>query len=70
MVIHLTGEVLSEHGDWVVTTYGIECTSHAYPIPKSRLKEDDWLEHVGSKTWVIKSDFKAAYEKALELHSE
>ncbi|HHG3503033.1 TPA: hypothetical protein ACPVZF_000285 [Vibrio parahaemolyticus] len=67
-MVRLTGKVLSKHDDWVVTTYGLECTSEPYPIPKSRLKEDDWVDHVGCKSWVIKSDFEAAFKKALELH--
>ncbi|EHW0641839.1 TPA: hypothetical protein RQJ82_004271 [Vibrio vulnificus] len=67
-MVKLTGKILSTHGDWVVTTYGIECTSQPYPIAKSRYEEDDWIDHVGSKTWVIKSDFEAAFKKALELH--
>ncbi|EOC7931163.1 hypothetical protein [Vibrio cholerae] len=64
----ITGRILFQQGCWVVTDFGIECTFTSYHISKDRLHETDWVEHVGEKTWVVKSDFEAVYKKALEIH--
>ncbi|EJL7832921.1 TPA: hypothetical protein I7765_21465 [Vibrio vulnificus] len=64
----IVGKILFQQGVWVVTDFGIECEYTGYPISKERLYETDWVEHVGQKTWVVKSDFEAVYKKALEIH--
>ena len=48
---------------WAVTTYGVECLDHFYPIEGSRIWEDDWHPHMREKAWV---DFEAFWE-ALEI---
>ena len=66
-----TGRVLSRHGDWVVTTYGIENTVQYYPIKKGRVWEeyggygaDSWIDHMRPKVWVNLEDFTAALRAA------
>lgn len=66
---NITGKILFQQGDWVVTDYGIECASISYRISKDRFNETDWVDHVGEKTWVVKADFEVVYKKALEVHA-
>lgn len=54
-------------GDWAICEDGIHCLYIQYYISKSRLNEDDWIEHVTEKSWVIRSDFIDAFEKAKEI---
>jgi hypothetical protein len=47
-------------GVWAITSYGLECLSHSYPIEKERLEELDWADHMTEKTWINIKDFKLA----------
>jgi len=68
------GRVLSRHGDWVVTTWGIENThpQHCYyGIHRGRVWEsygdygsDSWVHHMSEKRWVDVADFAAALHDA------
>tara|TARA_B110000008_G_scaffold190344_1_gene189088 strand:- start:223 stop:453 length:231 start_codon:yes stop_codon:yes gene_type:complete len=61
------GKIIATFGDLVVTDLGIECTH--YFISTARLKKSDWVHHVCQKTWVNSSDFKNAFNKALNVHN-
>jgi len=37
---------------WALTTCGLECFDHTYPIDKTRLWEEDWLPHMREEGWV------------------
>lgn len=61
--------VVKRFGAWVVTTYGIECLDHYYPIETSRVNETDWVDHMSEKTWVTIPDFAAALDYAKQLYA-
>ena len=68
-----TSRVLQRFSDWVVTTYGLECTSWYYPIEKSRLWEGDnqnypWTRHMGEKKWMNLYNFHRAFHAARQIH--
>lgn len=51
--------ILFRKGEWILTTEGIDCLNCAYPpIPVCRFNEDDWVEHMSHKNWVILNDFE------------
>jgi hypothetical protein len=63
--------VIRSFGQWVVTKYGIECSTTYYPIEKSRLLDGDtwdasWEKHLSEKNWVDIASFRAAYAFALD----
>jgi hypothetical protein len=64
-----TSKVLKSFGDWVVTTYGIECTTNYYPIEKNRIWEIDWVRQIREKIWGmhIVDEFILALDYAREL---
>lgn len=59
--------LLERYGEWAICENGIQCLFTPYFIDKSRLDEDDWIEHVTAKSWVIRSDFIAAFQRAKEI---
>lgn len=59
--------LLERYGQWAICENGIQCLYTSYYIDKSRLHEDDWIEHVTSKPWVVASDFITAFKRAKEL---
>lgn len=61
--------VVKRFGDWVVTTYGIECLKIYYPIELSRVNESDWVRHMSEKEWVKIRDFAAALDYAKDLYA-
>lgn len=60
--------VIARYGDWVVTTYGLECLATYYPIPVDRLWSEWTLRHMSTKGWIVYADFAAAYEAARAQH--
>jgi len=42
---------------WRVTPYGVEAIAGNYSIPRSRLAEQHWVEHLAEKEWVNVPDF-------------
>ena len=54
---------------WAVTTYGVEALNGTYAIPKDRLTEPDWEEHMHRKTWVNKADFSTVLALARAKYS-
>jgi TIR domain len=61
--------VVKRFGDWVVTTYGIECLKIYYPIELSRVNKSDWVRHMSEKEWVNIRDFAAALDYAKHLYA-
>lgn len=61
--------ILKRFGDWVVTTYGIQCLKSNYPIEFSRVDEDDWIPHMREKPWVTIRDFAGALIYAKDLYT-
>lgn len=59
--------LLERHGEWAICEDGIHCLYSHYFIDKSRLDEDDWIEQVSEKQWVVASEFIAAFERAKEM---
>lgn len=54
-------EILTQHGSWVVTEYGLEhLGTGSYAIPKERVHEPDWALHMAEKQWVNMHDFLLA----------
>jgi len=49
---------------WAICASGLECLVTYYPIHKTRLYEEDWVDHVTAKRWVNRDDFVRAYEAA------
>lgn len=62
--------LLARYGEWVICENGIHCLYTPYFIDKDRLYEDDWIEHVTEKSWVVRSDFIAAFQHAKEIIGE
>jgi hypothetical protein len=60
--------MIRRFGDWCVTDYGLQCLSHPYEIPASRLWEDNWVRHMGEKTWPVIAHFASALEFARAYH--
>jgi hypothetical protein len=65
-----TSKVIKRFGSWVVTTYGIECTTSPYPIEISRLNEHDWIKHMSEKNWVHVGDFSRALNFAIQWNRQ
>jgi hypothetical protein len=69
-----TSKVLKDFGQWVVTTYGVECTENYYPIEKRRLWENEgshpWEQHMAEKIWVHNVAFARAMAWARERFAE
>lgn len=63
------GNVISTHNTWVVTDYGLECLQTYYVIPKERINEPNWLDHVSEKSWCVRSEFRDALEAARMYHN-
>jgi hypothetical protein len=59
--------LLERYGVWAITQNGIHCLYTPYYIDKSRLGEDDWVEHVTEKIWVVASDFIAVFNRAKQI---
>jgi hypothetical protein len=55
-----TSRVLARYGQWVVTTYGIECTTTPYAIERERVHKVNWGGHMAEKNWVNMQEFFAA----------
>lgn len=73
---HVGGDkILSLHGQWAVTTFGLEAfpegetTYSHYQIEAARLATQDWIGHMAEKNWVEMDEFVSAYRIALVLHS-
>ncbi len=49
--------IIKQFGIWVVTSYGLECLWHYYPIEGIRLVNDTepWVSHMADKTWVYET---------------
>jgi hypothetical protein len=60
--------VVRRFGDWVVTSYGLQCISRHYEIAASRLWENDWVRHLAEKNWPVISHFACALEFARAYH--
>lgn len=58
--INLTGKILVVFGIFAITSKGIECLTHEYLIEKSRLNNNNWVEHMQEKSWVNMTDFANA----------
>jgi hypothetical protein len=52
---------------WKVTAHGIECSERTYAIPRDRLGEPWWLEHMAEKEWVDLDDLAEALRIARSL---
>ena len=61
--------IVERFGTWAVTSYGLECLSTEYQIPKDRLDEPDWIDHMSSKTWIKMRDFVHAFRAAKTYHN-
>ena len=61
-----TSKVIKRFGQWVVTTYGIECVDGKYAIRKHDLKAGFLEKHICEKNWVVASDFRDALQWARE----
>lgn len=59
--------VIERFGTWAVTTYGVECLQHYYPIAFDRVDEGDWLSHMAAKTWPNIADLSQALSRARQL---
>lgn len=60
--------IVKRFGTWAVTTYGVECLANNYFFEMERADEEDWLNHMQDKTWIIMSDFSSALSYARELN--
>jgi hypothetical protein len=67
--IHEINDIHAQFGDWVVSSFGLECLTHSYAIPTSRLAES-WERQMGIKIWVCLPQLEAALEAARKWHAE
>jgi hypothetical protein len=51
--------IVHRYGSWVITFYGIENLDTYYPIEKTRVHEENWVEHIRQKPWSNHIDFVA-----------
>lgn len=63
------GKIIADFYTWVVTDYGLECLTQYYVIPKHRLHEADWKQHICEKSWSVCSDFSRALDTARRYHN-
>lgn len=61
--------VLADFGQWVVTPFGLECTTGHYTIAKHRLPKTDLLPYMQTKHWVNGWSFTQALDFAREYFS-
>lgn len=62
-------KIIKRFGSWAVTNFGLDHLGHPqYQIDKNQLFTTDWIRHMGEKRWVNKSDFKSAYDAAIQYH--
>ena len=59
--------LLERFGVWAIAQNGIHCLYTSQYIDKSRFDENDWIEHVTEKTWVVVPDFVAAFDRAKQI---
>ena len=65
--------IIKQFGIWVVTSYGLECLWHYYPIEGCRLVNDTepWVSHMADKTWVYETwECLRNFEEALMFARE
>lgn len=62
--------LLERYGEWAICENGIHCLYTRYFIDKNRFHEDDWVQHITSKTWVKPFDFITAFRRGKEMLSE
>lgn len=55
-------------GQWAVTSHGLESLDGSYSIPKNRLLEPDWPDHMRTKDWVWHGEFTTALAVARRMH--
>ncbi len=57
-----TKKVIRKFGTWTVTNDDIRCPEgfDDYPIPRQRIHEEHWIEHMREKKWPVLSDFEEA----------
>jgi hypothetical protein len=68
MKAHEMDEIYARFGDWVVSSYCLECLVLPYAIPASRLAEN-WESHMLQKRWVDLHSFCQAIESARKYHA-
>lgn len=67
--LDMSAKILKVFGLFAVTEIGIECLDHSYLIEKNRLS-DNWIAHMGEKTWVKMSDFEQALSYAKDINNQ
>lgn len=50
--------------NWAVTDCGVEGLAPYYPVERSRLSEQDWVHHIGQKTWADYDEVFAVFDAA------
>ena len=70
----LQSKPLCSYGDWVVSERGdivsMNSKSGYYCIVSFRIFEDDWIDHLRTKTWfteIVERDFRQALYKAKDI---
>lgn len=59
--------LLERHGIWAISRDGLHSLVLRYDIPRSRLYEEDWEEHMEGKDWVDPGEFRNALYRARSL---
>ena len=55
--------ILHRWGDWIITSFGVECLSHPYWITWERMSEE-WVDHLCEKNWPVHSDVQNVFAMA------
>jgi hypothetical protein len=61
-------EIIERYGQWVVTSFGLECLVTSYAIRASMLGRTDWSAAMADKRWVNDEEFAAALAAARQYH--
>jgi hypothetical protein len=69
--IHDVGDIVTRHGSWAVTAYGLECLTSHYPIEAARLWQGgaaySWEDHEPSdEELAVAAQFGNTREQLIE----
>ena len=59
--------VLHRFGNWIITTFGIECLNRPFGVPWRVVTDPHWVEHWVGKVGVVRRDVEAAFKLAATM---
>src|SRR4051812_31805792 len=61
-------EIVTQHGTWAITKYGVEALQTPYSISKERFHQNMWLLQMSEKSWVNMHDFLRSFYDGRHYH--